>query len=159
MVRKRTLVLGLGNEINSDDGVGVIAVQMLETQLPEEADFLTTSEHGVSILELFLGYERVLLVDAIQSGRNRPGTVVELNPDDFGPVLAPSPHFSGLPEMITIGRELDLEFPKEIKILAIEVEDPYSIGEELSESVKAGLPELVSRARSELLKWRTGESR
>jgi hydrogenase maturation protease len=141
----RTLVLALGNELLSDDGVGVVAADSLRERLAGLADVVVSPLAGVALLETFLGYERALVLDAIRTGPDAPGTIRRLSPADLGPVLAPSPHYSGLPEMIDIASRLRLSFPSEIAILSVEVSDPYTIGGPLSEPVRAAIPELARR--------------
>jgi hydrogenase maturation protease len=100
---------------------------------------------GVALLDLFVGYERAVILDAIQTHRYSPGSIVELSPSDLDSVVAPSPHYAGLPELLALAKQLQLDFPKEIKVFAVEVEDPYTIGGDLSDSARDALPELERR--------------
>jgi hydrogenase maturation protease len=143
----KTLVLGLGNEFLCDDGVGIVAARALKLRLNGRTDVevVESSLAGLALVELLAGYERAIIIDAVKTGRSPAGTIYELSPEDLDPVAAPSPHYAGLPEVLAVAKELRLEFPKEIRILAMEVEDPHTIGCELSELVKRKLPELISR--------------
>lgn len=141
----KTLVLGLGNDILADDAVGILAVRALKERLSSVADVQETAWHGVALLELFIGYERAILLDAIMTGKHAPGTIVEMDPDDLAPAYATSPHFTGLPEMIVMAKELQLEFPKTFQILAVEVADPHTIGGKMTPAVRDAIPALCDR--------------
>lgn len=146
----KTLVLGLGNELLGDDAVGILAAQALKEELNGKADVVESSLAGMALLDLFIGYERAVIIDAVKTGRSPPGTIYELGPEDLSSVIAPSPHYAGLPELIATARQLQLDFPTEIVILALEVEDPYTIGDGLSEAVKQALAELIQRVREQI---------
>jgi len=151
---RRILLLALGNDILGDDGVGLAAARILRREFQEDVEIVESSEAGLALLELLEGYERALLLDAVVTGSSPPGTVLEFSPEDFQKILAPSPHYAGLPEVLQMAQRLDMAFPKEIRILALEVEDPFEFREGLSPSVERALPALVERARQVLEGWR-----
>ena len=146
MATTKTLILGLGNDLLADDAIGILAARRLQTRLGERADVVESSLHGLALLETFLGYDRALIIDAIQTGRHPPGTIIELSPEDFRPVDVPSPHFAGLPEMIALARELDLPFPARIRILAVEIANAAVIGGAMTPAVSAALDGVCDRA-------------
>ena len=148
----RTLVLGLGNELLGDDGVGALAARTLKAQLDErsDVDVVESPLCGLALLDLLLGYDRALILDAIMTGMHPPGTIIELGPEDLDPVCAPSPHYAGLPEIFSIAEQLALKFPQDIRILAVEVEDPYTLGAGLSSCVTRALETLVRRVQTRL---------
>jgi hydrogenase maturation protease len=113
----KTLVLGLGNDLVADDGVGIAVAEAVAPQIRGQANVRALSLHGLALLDELLGYERVILVDACRTGSHRPGTIFELTPADLSPVVVPSPHFSGLPEMFAMASLLGLDFPKDVRIL------------------------------------------
>ena len=143
----KTLVLGLGNELLSDDGVGIAAARSLRAGLAglDDVDVVESSLAGVALLDLFLGYDRAIIIDCIHARRSPPGSVIELSPADLDPVAAPSPHFTGLPEMLEVARQLQLEFPGDIRILAVEASDIGTIGGGLSDAVRRAVPRVVAR--------------
>jgi hydrogenase maturation protease len=146
----KTLVLGLGNDILADDAVGVLAARALAGRLDATVDVKETAEHGIALLDHLLGYERVILLDAIQTGSNEPGTILEIDPDSLSAVYAPSPHYAGLPELLAIARQLKLDFPSHFRIFAVEVADPLTIGGEMTPAVRAAIGELCDRVRAAL---------
>lgn len=151
----RILVLGLGNDILADDAVGLLAARALRDELAglDGVTVEETSLHGMALLDLFLGHERAILLDAIQTGNHPPGTLLNLDPHQLGRVLSPSPHFAGLPEMIAVAGQLALDFPTEFHILAVEVADPHTIGGAMTPEVAAAVPELVRRAAALVRDW------
>jgi len=148
------LILALGNDLLGDDAVGLLAARALRPDVQDVADVVETGEAGLALLELMEGYERALLLDAVWTRRAPPGTVLEFSPADFSEVVAPSPHYAGLPEVLALARRLDLPFPGEIRILGLEVENLWTFTEELTPAVDAGFAGYVDRARSIIDTWR-----
>jgi hydrogenase maturation protease len=146
----RILVLGLGNDLLADDAVGILTVQTLREQIGDEADVIASSVHGLGLLDLFVGYECAILIDAIQTGRFAPGTILKLNSADLEAVYAPSPHYAGLPEMLVLAKQLELDFPERFTIFAVEVADAHTINGCMTEAVLNAIPELCKCVRSEV---------
>ena len=144
---KRILLLGLGNDILCDDAIGLLVTQEVRRQLIDEdsIEALETSEMGLSLLDFITGYEQLVIVDAIQTGKVPPGHLHEVDGDLLKQLPRISPHFLGVGEILALGRELGLAMPLRVKIFAIEVEDPFTLGTQLSPGVKAALPGTVVR--------------
>ena len=152
-VKNKTLILGLGNELLGDDAAGVIAARQLRKRLGEKVKVIETSLAGLALLEILIGYDQVIIIDAIQTNKYPPGTIYELNDSDLDSVIAPSPHYAGIPEMLALAQQLQLEFPKKIKIFALEVADPYTIGKGLSKSVENAMESLINRVQDQVNNW------
>jgi len=144
----KTLVMGLGNEILADDAVGVLVARQLKDELAGRADVISCAMHGLALLELFIGYDRAILIDAIQTGKNPPGTITELRGEDLDKVYAPSPHYAGVPEMLELAEQLELDFPNEFLIFAVEVEDMRTIGGPVTPAVAAAIPAVCERVKA-----------
>ncbi|MBN1612771.1 MAG: hydrogenase maturation protease [Polyangiaceae bacterium] len=138
-------MVGLGNDLLADDAVGVLAARELETRLAGRADVVATALHGVALLDVFLGYDRAIVIDAIQTGEHAPGTVVEIDTATLRPAVSPSPHYVGLPEMLAIAEQLGVEFPRTVRVFAVEVVDPHTIGGAMSPEVEQAVSELCER--------------
>lgn len=149
----KTLVLGMGNDLLGDDAVGVLAVRALYQQPPPDTDLCETALHGLALMDFFIGYDRAIIVDAIITGRHPVGTIHTLRPEDFAPVAGPSPHYTGLPEMIALARALNIPFPQEIVILAVETLNQTVIGADPSPSVLSALPDITDRITATLARW------
>jgi len=149
----KVLLLALGNDILGDDGVAWAAAREIGARFPEHVETQCSAEAGLALLELLEGCERALLLDAVVTGQAPVGTVHEFGPDDFRRVLAPSPHYAGLPEVLALGDRLGCTVPRDLRVLALEVEDPYTIREGLSPAVQLALPALIARAAEILRSW------
>jgi hydrogenase maturation protease len=151
----RILVLGLGNDILADDAVGLLAARALLEELADLPGVVVeeTSLHGMALLDIFLGHQKAILLDAIQTGSHTAGTILELDPTKLGRVISPSPHFAGLPEMMATAEQLSLDFPSEFRILAMEVADARTIGGAMTPEVEAAIPELARRAAALVREW------
>jgi hydrogenase maturation protease len=146
-----TLVLGMGNPILSDDGVGLIVAQRLRgLPMPGEVDILESEVAGLRLLELVRGYSRVIVVDALTSGRE-PGEVVRYEAKEFhGGHRYSSAHSIGLDTVLELGRRLGYPMPDEVVVYAIEAVDVETFGEELSPPVAAAADRVVALIRDEL---------
>jgi len=140
------LVLGLGNDLLADDAIGPLAARELAPRLAGRADVEATALHGLALLDVLAGHDAAVLIDSTCTGRHPVGTVFEIDPATLDAVPVPSPHFAGVPEMIELARRLELRFPERLRIVAVEVRDPHTIGGEMSPEVRAALPELCARA-------------
>ena len=153
---KRTLVLGLGNPILTDDGVGVRVAQAVKALLPQEleVDVQEVSLGGLTLMESMLGYDHVILIDAIQLPGRWPGEVRRLSLDDLS-TIAPtqhsaSPHDANLPTALAAGRQLGMALPEEVVILAIQVENVMDFSENLTPAVAAAIPIAIEMVMAEL---------
>lgn len=150
----KNLVLAFGNDILCDDAVGLHCARQLRSLFTEtELDVVESSEAGLVLMEYLEGYENALLIDAIRTEKVKPGTLLHFTRDDFRKVIAPSPHYAGLPEVFATAERLDLKMPSEIAVVAMEVENPFDFGEELTPVVQAALPEFVAACEKIIRKW------
>jgi hydrogenase maturation protease len=153
--RERILLLALGNDLMGDDAVGLAVAHILRQQLGGEIAIAESAAAGFELMELLEGHERVLIVDAISTGSNPPGTVLEFSPEEFAGHGAWSAHYAGLPEILQLADRLEIPFPREIRILAMEI-DPVSEAQSgLSDRIILSLPEFLERAKTILRHWLT----
>lgn len=151
--RTRVLVLALGNDLLGDDGVGLVVARRVRERAEAEpplcrVDVVPCAQSGLALLEYLVGYDRVVIVDAMKTGRHSAGAVVVLGESDFRRVVAPSAHYAGLPEVLELGRRLELTMPSEVAVVAVEVSNPYDFSPELSPEVAEAVPEAVDRVWS-----------
>ena len=152
--RLKTLVLGLGNPILTDDGVGCqVAAALKEKLNSPDTDIKDASVGGLNFIDLVSGYDRVIIVDAIQTGKGKPGQISRLGPEDLsGTLHSGNPHDVNLPTAIELGRKLKLGIPDTIIIFAIEVEDVTAFGETCTPEVARAIPSCVEMVIQELQK-------
>jgi hydrogenase maturation protease len=150
----KTLVLGLGNPILTDDGVGIHVVRRAARYCKaDHVSFAEACVGGLRLLDMLLGFERVLLVDAIQTADSEPGTIFRLQPTHLQQSLhSGSSHDLTLAGALALGRSLDLPLPDDdhLTILAIEAEDVLTFGEECTPAVRAAIACAVDRICDEL---------
>jgi len=139
-----TLLLGLGNPILGDDGVGC-AVAELAGRILERTEGLTVMTASVSpvrLVDIVTGFERLIVVDSVTTGEHPPGTLMEM--DFVRESLHPASvhHFSiGLiPE---IANALGLPCPETIRVYGIEIEPPGCYTDRLSAEIGSMVPSIA----------------
>jgi hydrogenase maturation protease len=150
--RPKTLILGLGNPILSDDSAGCrVAMALKESLDMPEVDIQEAAIAGLDFLELLAGYDRTIIIDAIQTDKGIPGQIYRLGPEILADTRhAGSPHDVNLATALELGRKLKLKLPRIITIFAIEVEDVTSFGEKCTPGVTKAIPECVNMVIREL---------
>jgi hydrogenase maturation protease len=150
----QVLVLGLGNDILCDDAVGLRLAEIMRRRFADRANVtvIATQEVGLGLLDLICGFDELIIVDAIQTSHAPPGYVHELDISHLVLLPGTSPHFSGISEMLSLGKELHLQVPQHTRIFAIEVEDPYTLGHELSAELEEALPALTAQLEARINK-------
>jgi len=150
----KTLILGLGNPILTDDGVGICVVRAMAAQCQrDDVTFAEASVGGMRLLDVIAGYDRVIMVDAIQTRDGTPGDIHRLHPNDLRVSLhSGSTHDLSLPGALALGRGLGLTLPDDeaIVIIAIEAEDVLTFGETCTSAVAAAIPRAVEVVLAEL---------
>ncbi|HWH69050.1 MAG TPA: hydrogenase maturation protease, partial [Candidatus Sulfotelmatobacter sp.] len=111
-----TLLLALGNDLLSDDAIGLCVAAAVRESMgsQENLTIIQTAEMGLSLLDYIVGFDRLVLVDAIQTEQVPPGFVHEIQGEDLKILPTISPHFLGVSEVLALGRELGLAMPKEV---------------------------------------------
>jgi hydrogenase maturation protease len=143
----KTLVIGLGNPILGDDGVGWRVVEEIAriTADRHDVEVDTVALGGLSLMERLTGYERVILVDSFFTGKKPVGTVSEFQltkmPDQSSGHTT-AVHDTSLRNALNVGRSMNIPLPRDedIHIVAIEAENVYDFSEILSPLVEAAVP-------------------
>jgi hydrogenase maturation protease len=145
------LILGLGNTLLRDEGVGVHAVNALDQRyrMPEGIETLDGGTSGMDLLDAIAGRERLIVCDAIKS-EAAPGSVVRIDGDDVAAFFATriSPHQLGLRDVLA-NLELMDERPGHVTIIGIVPED-LSLGTELSAAGVEGMERGIDFVLEEL---------
>ncbi len=149
------LALALGNDIIGDDGVALDAARALKETFSDEPniDVVESAESGLALLDILSPYQRVLLLDSIEAGDLRVGEVREFTREDFDKVLGPSPHYAGLPEVIALADKLGIDFPSELRVLAIKIDPQEEFRQGLSDDILRALPNYIDQAERILRDW------
>ncbi|MBI3596462.1 MAG: HyaD/HybD family hydrogenase maturation endopeptidase [Nitrospirae bacterium] len=145
------VVLGVGNTLMQDDGIGVWAVRTLaETyDLPARVRLIDGGVAGLRCLSEFEGAEHLLIIDAV-SGQQPPGTIYHLTPEELSARRGPffSAHEVGVAELLSVARFLG-RLPL-TRILGVQPQEVREIGLDLTPVLRAVLPRVVDAAVGEL---------
>ena len=139
----RIRVLGLGNEILTDDAFGILVAGEVERLIPRQVEVVCTSGDGFNLLDDLLGASHLVVVDTIVTGAARPGTIYLFNADQFPKAAGVAPHFLGLFEVLALGRRLQLDVPEKVVVIAVEASDCTTIGGEMNPDVRSAITEAV----------------
>jgi hydrogenase maturation protease len=147
----RVLVLGLGNDILTDDAVGLRVVEIVRERLASEPDIevKTTTEMGLTLLDEIADRESVVLVDSVQTEEASPGKIHEIDSLDLSRVLTTAPHFLGIGETLALGKMLGVAMPRNVRIIAIEVADPYTLGTKMTPAVEQAMAPAAERVAAQ----------
>ena len=148
----KTLVLGLGNPILSDDGVGIRVAQEVGKEFEDpQITIAETSEAGLSLLDSIVGYDKVIIIDAIQTREGNAGQVYRMGIEDFSfSKRFSSPHQINLVTALELGKMLDLTMPQKITIFAVEAKDITNFSEKCTPDVDRAIPVVVKMVLEEL---------
>lgn len=148
-MKPRTLILGLGNTILGDDGVGIaIAREIRERFLGDAAvDVIEASLAGRFLLDLITGYQTVIVADAIITTEEATaGAVHILSVDELGSVINPYvSHALDLKTTVELGKKLGYDMPETIRIYAVEIKEHTVFREGLSPEVEAAVLPLARK--------------
>jgi hydrogenase maturation protease len=148
---KPTLILGLGNLLQCDDGVGCRVAQELERcALPDEVEVIDAGTPGVGLLNLFEGRQRVIIIDAAEM-EFAPGVFKRFGIQDVlltGSTQRISLHRTGIADSLALARELKIKLP-EIVFFGVQ---PALIDwkDGLSPQVLAAMPKVVEAVLREI---------
>lgn len=144
------LIIGLGNPILGDDGVGWRVAELVEATMGDhpgvEIDYLSVG--GLSLMERMIDYTHVVLIDAIVTGQYQIGTVLTLHFDELPSNTInhmSSAHDTTIQEALMMGQSMGVNLPENIFIIAIESQIVYDFSEILSPSVGVAVPEAAQK--------------
>lgn len=142
---KNTLILGIGNDILTDDGIGPKLVHELRKEIfNDHIHFQNAFIGGLDILELIEGYDKVIFIDAIITKDGVPGTVSHFRPEYFKETL----HLSNLHEAnfltaLDLGIKMGMHVPKDIHIIAVEIIEDKVFSDQLSPEIVRKFPFII----------------
>lgn len=150
MNTEKILIMGIGNYLMADEGVGVHAAEQLQLMnWPENVTVLDGGTGGFHLLEYFETHDRVILIDATLDGR-QPGTIRKIKPrfaKDFPPAM--STHDIGLKDMVSALQFMD-KMPA-IDLFVVSIASIQDQGIQLTQPIQNVLPELVAMVHSSVL--------
>ncbi|GAB4473431.1 MAG: hydrogenase maturation protease [Anaerolineales bacterium] len=147
----RVRIIGLGNPILGDDGIGWKVAEQLAREIEDKRplfphlliDIQQFSLGGLSLMEQMIDTDAVILIDAIQTGTQPIGSVMKLdiqNLPNFSSGHTSSPHDTSLQNALQAGKLMGAKLPEILRIVAIEAERVYEFSEKLTPPVEQAIP-------------------
>ena len=144
---KPLLVLGIGNKILTDDGIGVRLAEDLEHRFQNPLiRFKTSCAGGLEVVEIMEGYDDVIILDAIKTAEGKPGSIYGYTVDDFKETL----HISSFHDIsfliaLEFGKKSGMRIPGNIQILAVEIVEDLAFNENFSEDIASRYLEIKNK--------------
>ena len=146
MTQRKTLVIGLGNPLISDDSVGLRVAAALRPLLADRPDVVVEEDAwgGLQLMEQMIGFDRAIVIDAIATGAT-PGTIHRLTVDSLPTQKSASAHDVNLPTALAFGRKAGVHVPADdqVRLVGIEAADLLTFSEECTPLVAAAVPRAV----------------
>ena len=145
-----TLVMGIGNILLRDEGVGVRVVEAMQRiDVPEDVELIDAGTAGADLVDIVADRRKLIVVDAIEAGEE-PGTILRLIPEDLLPQgeEAISIHQLGLVESLAMAKHLGCA-PREVSIVGIQPGE-INPGMELTPEVADAVPKAIQVVLAEL---------
>ncbi len=140
-----TLVVGLGNPILGDDGIGWQIAEELQRsrEIPSEVTIECLAMGGISLMEALINYDRAILIDAIVTGHEPVGSVNQYKLEDLPNLTSghmSSAHDTSLVDALSLGKSLGARLPEDITIVTVEAKKVYEFSEEMTPAVAGAVP-------------------
>jgi hydrogenase maturation protease len=149
----KTIILGVGNQILGDDGVGVHIANELKKHIQNpDVTIDEAITGGMNLLDLILGYDKVIIIDAVKTETGENGEVKRIPLNDFSTLHSCNPHDVSLVEAIEMAKKMgETRIPKEIIVVGIMMKQiPCEFGEKLSNNIAAAVPKAVEMTLNEI---------
>ncbi len=139
----RVLVLGIGNTILSDDGVGVRVAREIEGRI-RGVDVAESDTLGIGVLDHIRGYDKVIFIDSLIDRKVPPGAVREFSITEIEKSYPFLSHGINLPAAVELGRMCGEDVPRDIRIYGIGTQDTTTFGENCTSEVEEAIPGIVA---------------
>jgi len=138
------MILGLGNPILGDDGIGCVVAELIGNRLGtgSEVTVLSTSVSLVRLVDEISGHHRLIIIDSITTGQTEPGELMEIEFRKRSSSPISAHHFS-IEQLQDIGNALGLSMPEYVKVYGIEITRPEVYEDGLSPALQNLLPEFA----------------
>lgn len=148
----KTLILGIGNTIRGDDGIGIAVIRRLrERNLPGDVHLSESQRGGIDLLDLMKGYGRTIIIDSIKTKGGKPGDIYRMLAEDLKNAEKPhTSHGLGLMNIMDLGTYTEQSMPEEVVIYAIEIDKIDDFCENITDSVTQSIPEVIESILKEV---------
>lgn len=144
--KRKILVLGIGNELLRDDGIGPKVVKKLQNFLPhEDVDYQTAIVGGMETIERMRGYTETMIIDAVMTEEGQPGTVYYMNfPTNMDTLHLSNAHDISFEMSVKLAHRLNIPIPWKISIIGIEIAEDRVFGDTLSPRLQEKYADIFS---------------
>jgi len=140
----KTLILGMGNPILSDDGVGLLIAESLKDRIPG-VDVALSAMIGLSLFDLIIGYDALFIIDAMTTVNGKFGELKKISEHDrHGTLHLFSSHGLNIFELMALGIRCGLPMPHLAAVYGIEIGNEVAFSENLSPPLSEKLPGIVA---------------
>ena len=149
----KTIVLGVGNLILGDDGVGVHIANELKKRIHNpDVTIDEAITGGMNLLDIILGYDKAIIIDAVKTNDAKKGEVKRIPLNEFSTMHSCNPHDVSLIEAIDMAKKMgENRIPQEIIVIGIMMEElPCEFGENLSKEIATAVPKAVEMTLNEI---------
>ena len=145
--KSKMLIVGLGNPILGDDGVGWKVAEEVKKQIPSDlpVDVECVSLGGISLMEHLIGYDRAILIDSL-AVEGPAGSILTLPLADlpnYSAYHTMSAHDTSLQNAMELGRGIGAKLPERVMVVGITAKQIFEFSEELTPEIKAAVPQAV----------------
>jgi hydrogenase maturation protease len=150
-----TVIIGMGNPLLSDDGIGIAVAHAVAKRLNHQINLTVTELHtgGIRLMEAMAGFRRAVVVDAMLSGA-APGTLQRFDPKDFVTTKNTfSSHDTDFATAYDLGKMAGVLLPEQVSFWGIEAREFDLFSERFTDEVSAALPGAVNRIVAEISEW------
>jgi hydrogenase maturation protease len=136
---RKVLLLGIGNTVLTDDGIGIHAVRLVRQRAENAGVSVKEAEvAGFALLDVLDGYDAVVVVDAVRLADSMPGDVIVVDAETMPPSLhLVAGHQVDLPTALALGRESGAHMPLRATVVGVQIEDDRTFGMEPTPAVAA----------------------
>ena len=144
----RILVVGLGNLILGDGGVGWKAAEEIRRDLPPDlpVDMVMCFSRGISLMERLIGYDRAILIDSL-AVEGPTGSILTLPLADlpnYSAYHTTNSHDTTLQIALDVGRSIGAKLPERVMVVGITAKQVFEFSEELTPEIKTAVPQAVN---------------
>jgi hydrogenase maturation protease len=145
-------VIGIGNSLASDDGVGIEIVRELGRELRDErVAFMECERGGLDLLDMLTGFDLAMIVDAAKTGVHPPGHVAVVSLcRPYASSGFRSLHTIDLHSTMAFGATMGMQLPDEVRVIAVEAADTETFREECTAEVRSAIPHIVKGLKEEI---------
>lgn len=154
LTNKKILILGLGNEILSDDGIGIRIVNDISEWVNDSfVQFRTISTGGLDVMEIIRDFEKVIIVDAVKTSGGRPGNVYSFKASEF----IETSNLSNLHDIdfitaLRLSKMLEINIPADLNIIAVEIKEDREFSERFTPEIEKSYPVILQKVQALITK-------